>query len=274
MADFPILGGGISAISAGDDPANLRGTAITANASANTAGAWVVVLTAANNTEISEECVICLTTKSSTIGRHLTSVGIGTAPNEVVIIPNLYSVVAATNGDGYNYYQFPVIIPKGVDVSIRTQSDTANSVVYAHIVRIPKGTTGSTPATKVTAYGVDTATTGGQIVTTTTAGTFGSWQQIVASTSDRIKGFVVGSFRDNTSWSQGSGMYEVGVGGATPETIFTGQGWATTGAETGSGFVSPYIPVNIATSQEIRIRAVSSITNTDMDNDYIIYGVS
>ena len=276
MADFPILGGGASALAVGDDPANLRGTAITANSTANTVGSWVVLLAAASNTIASDECVITLTLKTTAVNaRHLVSVGIGTSPNEEVIIPNLYmSVAVAAGTSGFVNYQFPVKIPSGVDVSVQTQSDTGSSVVYCHIARIPKGTSSTSPGTKVVAHGVDTATTGGQIVTTTTAGTFGTWQQLVASTSEKMKGFVVGSFRDSTSWSLGVGMYEVGVGGATPERIYSGQGWGTDTAESGNGFVSPYIPVNIAAGSEIRARAVSSITNTDFDNDYVIYGVS
>ena len=277
MGDFSIIGGGANCLESGFDSTNVQGTAITAANSAHTKGSYVELLSAANNTYSSDFIEVVVTNDSQlNDGAFLVDIAIGSAGNEEDIIPNLWCHASSTLGGLAVYkFPFPITMPPGVKIAARCQSSIADAVTHVHIIRHRKSLSQTPGLGRVTAIGVNTNDTSGVIVLRTTAGTWGSWTEITSATAKPIKGFVVVGVKITDSWSQGSQLgFEVAVGSAdNEEAIYTGGTIQMNGPEGNAGPVTLFIPVQIAVGERIAIRAVGNLTNTDLDLDYVIYGV-
>lgn len=128
---------------------------------------------------------------ANNISACLVDIGIGGATGaaaDAVLIPNLMGG-RATSGITLvsHYYVFPLRIPAGKRISARAQSSTINQTMQIDVSLLTRnvgdmGWWGS----RVTAYGVDTATSDGVLVT---AGNnaYGSAAEIVASSTNPIR---------------------------------------------------------------------------------------
>jgi hypothetical protein len=106
-----------------------RGTVITGNASANVKGTWVQLSAAADFT--TKWLLVALTVAGSARNISL-DIGVGSAANEQVVVPDLYS---GMGGLGGNFGPFPLSIVAGKRVSARIASsngggDTVPVIVY------------------------------------------------------------------------------------------------------------------------------------------------
>lgn len=278
MADFSLVGGGASALSVGFDLANTRGQAITSGGSANTKGAWVEIQSAAANTSQADSVTVVIMNPAVSLNElFLVDLGVGGAGSEETVLPNLLHFSAGgTSSFSVTAYSFPISLPANERIAIRCQSSAASDTCYAHIIKHSNSLSQSVSYQKAVDYGADTASSSGTLVARSTAGTWGSWTEIVSSTSERIKGFNVGAVRDPNSWSNGSQVaFEVAVGSAgNEEIIYSGELKQMNAAEVSSGTSFHFVPVQVNAGSRLAIRATGNIANADLDLDYIIYGVS
>jgi hypothetical protein len=276
MADFPLYGGS-EQVSAGFVLANVEGTDLTSGL-ANTKGAYVELLSAANNTSNSTsiEVVLQMNVSGTVTAQLLIDIAIGGAGSEEVIIPNLWYYSDNSLLHNVDTAYFPINIPEGVRISARMQSDLASVIAPLHINLTNSGFQQPASLSEVVDIGTDTSITGAVLVArSTTPGVFGSWVEIIASTVDEYSGFLVCAHRAADSWANTLALaYDVGVGSAGNEEIIMELSYATQGAtETGHGMVTPYKPINIAKGSRLAIRAVGNANNSDLDYEYAIYGV-
>ena len=275
MSDFSLIGGGSEYLSGGYDLANTVGTSVTSSATANTQGAWVELVSAANNTMQSDSLSVYMGSDGGIAQLNfLVNIGIGTT--ETVICPDLYAQTASdSSGMKVFRYDFPLGIPAGQKISAQCSSNGSSGLIKVWIVRGYHALSQDSPLGIVTAYGANTGASSGTIVARSTANTFGSWVQLSASTAEEMRGFVVAAIRAQASWTTGQRIvYQVGIGSAgNEEVIFSGQEIATNAQEVGNGHISPFVAVQIASGQRVAIRAQSNAANADGDLDYVIYGV-
>ncbi len=278
MGDFSLRAGSAFALESGLVLANVAGTPIVSSGTTDTKGSWIELETAAGNTFTSSRIIISITQHgSATESRYLVDIGIGGSGSEVAIANNLLANTSlVSSGSNSFIFDFPIEIPTGTRIVARCQSSTSSAAIEMTIIRLPPSFRGESPFGNVASIGADTANTAGVTVARTTAGTFGSWVEMTASLTDGIYGFIVSSIRDAGSYSSAVGVtYEVGVGSAgNEETIFSG--WITTQSNTESMWATttPFIGVAISAGSRIAIRAAGSSANTDLDLDYVIYGVN
>lgn len=270
------IGGGFKSIGSGLDLSSTRGTTLTANASANTLGTFVEILSAANNLYSSNEIEITCSDFSASTGTDAMMVvlAVGGAGSEEIIVPDLLCRGVTGSIPTYYKYSFPINIPAGVRISIACQSRTGGQVIDVNVSRSITCLSQDLGLAIIDPIGSTRSTGRGiEVARSATINTFGSWVEITASLAKSIKGFAVCGMRSNTSWSNGVVTYEVGVGSAGNEVaIYDGGLIMTTTSEEGVGNVSPFRSVGISAGTRISIRAQGDINNTDLDFDYIIYG--
>ena len=276
MSDTPVIGGSSYALEIGLDLSLTIGTALTPNASADTKGTWVELITAAANTEQSNNLWVCMFDPAAGAQdtAFLVDIGVGGAGVEEVICPNLFGWISGVDGKAADVYNFPIDIPAGARIAARNQASIGSEISNIHIIRSRSGGMQSAGMGSVIAYGEDIGVTGGVLCVAGDANAFGVWTEITSSTTERIKGFVVACFRNAGSWSSAPLTYQVGVGGAgVEETIFSGQPVLASNSEFAVSAISSFIPVEVAGGTRLAIRAQSSSADADLDFDYIIYGV-
>lgn len=208
----------------GGTTANELGTLITASGSIHTKGAFSAGELIASTAYGSYGITIMLTevgTVASTNSRMLVDIGIGGSGSETVLIPNLLAGNAGTLTGAVNtagMYSFPIFIPSGTRISARCQaliaSDTVRVAVWLHQQAKFGGWTGQ----RVTAYGVDTATSTGVSVAQAT-GAYGTTAEIDAACANSIRYMQVGvDLLTDTTGANKRGIVRVGIG-ATPDWI-------------------------------------------------------
>lgn len=271
------VGGGFKSIGSGLDLSSTRGTTLTANASANTLGTFVELVSAANNTFSSNEIEITCSEFSASTGTNAMMVvlAVGGAGSEEIIVPDLLCRGVTGTVGTYYKYSFPISIPAGVRISVACQSRTGGQVIDVNISRSINSLSQDPGLSIIDPIGSTRSTGRGiEVARNTTINTFGAWVEITASLANAIRGFVVCGMRSNTSWSNAVVTYEVGAGSAgNEEMIYEGGLIMTTSSEEGVGNVSPFRSVGIPAGTRISIRAQGDVNNTDLDFDYIIYGV-
>jgi len=272
MADFP-LGGAAFTESHGFTLATMRGTVITGSASTNTKGAYVELLSAANNISDSIGITIVIDRNSTPQGQILLDIAIGGAGSEEVIIPNLYYYSEELTVFGIGTFSFPISIPSGVRISARCQG-SVSSVTPPINIQLTKGSfTSNQSYSEVVAYGDDESTSTGVSVAQG-VDSLGSWVEIVAATNEDIFGIVVSAHRAASSWSGGILVYDVAVGSAgNEEAILEGNTITVSSTETGQGLVSVFCPLSISSGSRVSVRVAAPDINSDFTLDFVIYGV-
>lgn len=277
MSDFSLIGGGASALEIGYDYTTTTPTVISSSATAHTLGSFVELVTAANNTipSTSVEVICALQTTSGFAGLMFANVAIGEAGSEQIIFPNLL-MAAATTGQKYCKYDFPVSIPSGVRISVNIQSEITGVTTFGISMILNHGSLSGDPGLSVVDdIGANTGTTRGvKVDTSGTPHDFGSWVEITSSTDEAYKGFLVGHAKATGSWSVLQLTFDLGVGSAgNEEIIFSGEHCMINSSEEGQALVSGFIPVGTPKGVRLAIRAQSDKANPDKNFDYIFYGV-
>lgn len=182
---------------------------------ANTKGSWAVV-SAATPWE-AHGIYVGLTIKSAAADA-LVDIGLGTAANEFVLIPNLYW----TGGSSSSYnkgFWIPVNIPAGVRLAVRAQSATASLTGLCSITLFEQAMLGLPSVGRVTALGAITATSLGTALGAPGAGAWGAWTQIAATAGENFK-WIMPVFGDLSIASRTSGQRfhgQMGLGAAAAE---------------------------------------------------------
>lgn len=183
MAYYPQNATGLNYISypAGPTPVGL---ALTANASANTKGAFAQFV--ASSTFTSNAINVVVANTSAATGRlYLFDIATGGSGSETVVIPNLNAEGVSTTNSVYpsGLYPFPLAIASSTRISARCQCSTGGVAMNVQITLIAAG--GVSGIAAFTNYGGDTAdSSGAQIDPGGTVNTKGAYTQLTASSSD------------------------------------------------------------------------------------------
>ena len=267
------IGGGFSLVEAGFDYTKTLPTTVTGNATSNTVGAYVDILTAANNTSHSSAIkVIVRPNSSGTQGDILINIATGAAASEVDIFQNLWIPSSTSSNAAIYTFDFPVAIPAGVRISANCQGSSSSKTVDVSL-QLEKGKLGADSLSVVDTYGAVTATTDG--VTVNSGGTinnFGSLVELIASTDESYSGFIIACHKKDGSMTDMSQTYDVAIGAAaSEEIIFSGHQVRPDGSERVQGAISPFVGVAIPAGVRIAIRVQSTSTNADANMDFIGY---
>jgi hypothetical protein len=189
---------------------------ITADASANTKGAWTQLVA---STSSNASLLVFYVDNIGAIGTNtavLIDIGTGASGSETAIVTNMgIGGATATAGTVGVIFGFPFKVPSGTRIAGRIQAviggDTAR--VIAHV--IDAGDYATAP-TSVDSIGGDTSTSQG----TSFSGASGTWVEAVASTTQAYRAVVL-TLSSHTDTADGvSGQFEIGVGASGSEVSF------------------------------------------------------
>jgi hypothetical protein len=230
MGDWSTIGGAQKYQASA--PTNSRGTTVTPNATAHTkTTSPVQIISAAANVTEASEMVVTLAPQQSN-GDYLVDIMVGGAGAEVVIAPNLF-VAGGTHQAQTAQYYLPIAIPAGTRISARAQCNITSAAavqIMCHLVG--QGFLPSSPLQRVTAYGANTATSGG--VSLDPGGTANTkaaapWTQITSSTTNDCRFlYVAVGVLGNAAPTFATWLIDIGIGASSSE-IGVGGNSATTG---------------------------------------------
>lgn len=208
-----------SATNAGSD-----GVTVTASATANTMGSWVELI-ASTSFDSTKVFVMLLDSFSTAVNSNiLVDIGVGAAGSEAVVIPTLLGGGAAPLNSGMGVqYMFKLAVPAGSRIAARAQAATASRTVLVNLgiqggPKIPGEWVGS----RVTAYGINAASSTGTAVTPGSTPSWGSATQLSSSTANNIKQLQMGvDFGGDLTGSGRRYLTRIGVG-ASPGWIVEG----------------------------------------------------
>ena len=199
-------------------PAGSTVTTLTANASANTKGAYAEFVASSDF-----ECnVFEFFSLASNVGvSFLIDIATGAGGAETVVLPDLLfdnsSNLSGQAGSGM--YTVPLTIPASTRISGRTQSDSGGSALFPLINLTAAGDTPG-PSTYVN-YGANTADSSGvQVDPGSSANTKGAYSEVTASTSAVSQVLMQMLTQDgNTVPRDASWLMDIATGAGGAETV-------------------------------------------------------
>ena len=253
------------------------GTTITASATPHTKGNWTQLI--ANTGARSLGILIALdnTAVAATATNMLLDIGIGAAASETVLIPDLAAgfILNENASNTFAAYYFPIFIPSGVRLSARCQALIASDTVSCriHLFQRPQGA--GWVGTRVTAYGVTSASSLGTAVTHGN-NAYGTAAVISASTTNPIRYMQVGmQGNGDASLNDGRVLADIRLGASTS---IAGPLMGSTDTNVESVLMSAgnqtlaRMGFDLPAGQDLRM---AGMFNASVNNvlDYIIYGV-
>ncbi len=210
------------------------------------------------------------------IGDHLVDVGIGASGSEKVLLPNLL-FTSETNSEAIYQYFFPIRIPSGSRISVRTQKSSSDSVLRLNLDGDSTSFGSLFSFGRVTDYGTDLTDSGGIVVDPGgVAHTKGSWAEITASTTNPCKQIVLalGNRANTAPTFDARFAFDIGIGSSGAEiVILEDLPFEYFNDNMGQPVFGPF-NVDIPAGTRIAARSQSSIIDaTDRLLDVIIYGV-
>jgi len=193
------------------------GTTITANSTIHTKGTTptqLIASTAADSYAIQVHVHNNATSNATT--STLLDIMTGGAGSEVVLIPDLMAgwVLPVSTTSTWRTYTFPIFIPSGTRLSARSQSVVASKTCSVGITLLQRPTRLGFVGTRVTAYGVTSASSYGILHTAGATSTYGATAgQLSASTTNPIRYMQVGIDCSNrTTNVDAYGWYRIMLG--------------------------------------------------------------
>lgn len=252
------------------------GTPTSASASINTKGTWTQMT---SSTTYPTDWVRVQAQNNHT-GRALIDVGVGAAAAEQVLIPDLHLAgqIGGSIGGECVSWLFPVSIPAGSRVSIRSQSSIASLQCTVLLQLGGSSLINGSPLGTVTAYGAVSTTSGAtNLDPGATAHVDSAWVQLVAATTGQTKWVCIAIGHDGqlvTTSSTALLDLAIGAGGSEVEIlsdIFVSSGGVS--EQVGSSCLSfpLVIPAGVRLSARMRTVATAS---PDRVNGVVVYGVS
>ena len=211
MSDFSLFGE-TELIQHGFVVASVSGTPIIADASTNTKGAYVEIVSAANNITDSSAITVIISSEGATAAGFLIDISIGGAGSEEVIISNILFNTTSVAIQTSDKVKIPINIPAGQIISIRCQSQSSSATIPVYIKLAPSNFKQPESCSEVVSIGANESATRGVEVAANTV-TFGSWVEITSSLSLDIKGFFISTQKGVVaSWSNLVVSYQVALG--------------------------------------------------------------
>lgn len=207
---------------------------------------------------------------------QLTDIAIGAATAEQVIIPNLLSGNAGTSAGAQNagcMYFFPIFIKAGTRISATMQGAITSDTVGVVVTLLQWPIRGLPVCGRVTAYGANTADSGGVAHTPGTT----SWPaptQIDGAIANPVRYLQIGtSLGTDTAGANARGMLRI-TKGAGDVVLVSGLLWMeSTTLETHSyamaNFVLSHMRWNIPAGSRL---AVAARLSTAEARDFVLYG--
>jgi hypothetical protein len=254
---------------------------VTANASANTKGAYTTLIAATTYASYGVMVQLAgLQTTASTNQRCLVDIALGADPNEVVIIPNLtcgnVADYVAASSKGVFYY-FPIYIPAGVRVAARCQASTGGDIVNVAVRLFQRPTGGEAwYGHRVTAYGADTTNSRGTSVTPA-ADAFTTVTQITSSTTYPVRYLQMGyDLLSDTTAASTRMLAKIILGASVVTLVDMLPLKESTTIEavdfTDANFVLSQLRFNLPAASDLRV-AISRNAATPEARGVILYGV-
>ena len=210
-------------------------------------------------------------------GGHLFDIAIGAASSEQVVIPNVLLSLSGSESDvGYARLQFPITIPAGTRIAIRSQSETASASFRIVCIGVGNSFTSSEGVSKITVYGASTTDSGGTGVDPGgVANTKGSYSQVVASTGEDIKGFYLNFGDRDQAKGVNDFLFDIAIGAASSEQVIVSNYHVHTHTtEITDICQSRFFPISLPAGTRIAVRSQSNeIVSTERILDVVIYGV-
>lgn len=245
-------------------------TSVTTNASANTKGNWVELVSAAP-AGVGMVRLFCLDTGASGgNGNALVDLGVGAAGAESVAVANI-AIGYSQNLPQPAVIDIPLAVAEGARIAVRWQSARASATaarIAVELYQLP----GVDAPGSVDTIGADTATSGGVSLGSTN----GAWVQITASTSRAYRGVVLCPTSSDSGMSAGYVGFDLGVGGAGAEVAHLGSvTYQTTSIEelrpaTGG---STFIPADIPSGSRLAVRVIDSLIVNNTGYSAVLIGV-
>ena len=272
MADFSLLGSGGKTETFNMDLTISRPTNIALAASANVKSAWFEVIA---STSFDYEA-LNLMFRAFT-GGHLFDLAVGASGSEEVIVENvLFSNIGGNSSLTYSVHsQLNIKIPAGSRIAFRTQSTTASANLRVGFTGIGGSFSSEMGIQKIVSYGANLADSGGaEVDPGGTANTKGAYTEIVASTSESIRGFNICFGDRDTSRATAGFLFDIAIGaGGSEEVIVSNYFFHTQASETSSPWLSPFFPLALPAGTRISARSQSeSINATQRLYDVTIAG--
>lgn len=251
---------------------NRIGVPYISHSAANTKGSWIDV-----NTGLDYNCygLIYNAYSRGESADFLTDIGIGSTPD--IIVNNLIHGHSAGDLRVGKYYYLPIFVPKSTAIKTRCQSNysgTNGMTTVWYAVQGQRWNQGL--PTSILTYGANTADSGGTAVDPgTTADTFGSYVEFVASLPYNIRGFIVGigPRGDYTRSANINWFIDVAKGSSGNEETLLDQ-WEF-GTEADVDMLLPqqsvYFPISVEKGARLAVRSKCNTTTSDRLFDVVLY---
>jgi hypothetical protein len=244
---------------------------IATGGSAHTKGSWVELI--ASTAYNMSGFILQLDFAANSTNRDmLVDIGIGGSGSEQVLIEN---ILASFDLGSSHTYDFRLPIRAGTRIAARCQSNAARPVgvqicpKYTGFYQMPG-------YGRATTYGANTTDSGGvQIDPGGTINTKGSYSEITAATTNRIRGLhACFGTQFNADMTTGSFLVDIAVGaGGSEQNIIENMHVAASNGETLDA-MGGVLDVNIPAGTRLSARCQSSINDaTDRLIDIVIIGV-
>lgn len=270
MGDWSLMEGQL-VDTVGEEVGGSRGTLVTSGA-ANTKGNWYqLVASSAYNTD-----GLLVFIAKMNASDFLVDIGIGAAGSENVVVPNL---VAGNNlANNVTQYLIPISIPAGTRIAACCQAVAAAVGMLISISLLTQGFMPSASLGRVTAYGANTADSGGTSVDPgAVLNTKNAYSQINGVTANPIRALLIGiggqanSVRTICYW-----LVDVAVGAAGSERIILPDlqlGCNATGDDVVPTSIGPFF-IDIPAGTRLAARAQCDIVDAaDRLFDIVLYGI-
>lgn len=254
------------------------GTSVAANATPHTKGtSWTQLIADTGPRSLGILIALDNTASSNANTSMLLDIGIGASGQEQVLIPDLaagFILPQATSTQQRTYY-FPIYIPANSRLSARSQAAIASDTVLVSLQLFQRPLGPGFVGTRVTAYGVDSATSRGVIAATGNS-TYGTAVQIAASTTNPIKYMQAGFQAASRSALTDLRVYaDIRIGASTS---IAGPlvGFADTGTESVDMTIGNRLlqSMSFGLSEGVDLRwAVMHNSATSGNYDMIVYGL-
>lgn len=194
-----------------------RSAFATSSTSVNTLGSWSEIISATTEDIHGLEITRIDNAANNNNASELIEIGKGSAGAEQTLFT--LSIGYAVRGD--NSWEIPIFIPAGTRLAMRTQCAAFVSNVAALYIRGKLYKNGPVPTSYVQTYGIDTSNSCGVLLNNSgVANTYGTWDEIVASTDEALSGLVVcPSGGRDTSHQNGVHCLDIGIGTAGSEQV-------------------------------------------------------
>lgn len=254
------------------DDTNVRGT-LAQGGSSGVKGSWNQLIASVPY----ECCGFYLSIYFRDSVDYLFDLGVGASGAEAVLVGNILGCARTTDANAHGIY-FPVQLRAGVRMAARTQGSSSSANAYYGLTLF-RGGPDLVAAQKVVQYGTIATSRGVSVVGSSSANTFGSWTQIVATTAEEVVGLLVNISQGGGTKSNTFQRWQVGVGASGSERVILEWGSAILGGigvtmDRGTGM--GILPVRIKAGQRIAVRVmnVTAIaTAANRTYDVVLHGI-